>query len=81
MAAKKTVKDEPTLIASPKDPNVCFVLFSSTYLTASSAAVSLRSLCLQLEREDRDRVIESIQYDSAARRLEIKFEPKGEGKR
>ncbi|EES73464.1 hypothetical protein POTG_01759 [Paenibacillus sp. oral taxon 786 str. D14] len=75
MATKKT-KTEPNLLATPKNPNLCFVLFPSAHLTASSAAVSLRSLYLQLEREG-DRVIESIQYDEAARRLEIKFEPKG----
>lgn len=75
--AKKSTKSEPILVAMPKDPDVCFVLFPSSQLTASSAAVSLRSLCHQVERENADRAIESIHYDIAARRLEIKFEPKG----
>lgn len=77
MATKKSAKPEPIPMAIPKDPNVCFVLFSLTHLTASSAAVSLRSLCLQMEREQADRKIEAIRYDEANRRLEIKFETKG----
>jgi len=77
MPSRSKAKAAPALIAMPRDPNICFIVFPSTNLTAISAEVGLRSLCNQLDRENGDREIESIGYDPACRRLEIKFVSKG----
>jgi hypothetical protein len=47
-------------LAQPPDPDMCFVLFPAVHLTAASAAVSLNSLLLQLQKQPGDRKIASF---------------------
>ena len=75
MSSRKPAKNRPLTLAQPLDPDMCFVLFPAVHLTAASAAVSLNSLLLQLQKQPGDRKIVAIQYDQAARRMEVRFEP------
>jgi hypothetical protein len=79
MKTKKATKSESVRLAQPRDPDICFVLFPSAHLTAASAAVSLNSLLLQLQKQPGDRRIAVIHYDQATRRMEIRFEPESAG--
>lgn len=74
MAKKPARNEQREMLRQPLDPDVCFVLFSSTHLTASSAAVSLQSLLAQVQRKPAERPIQSIEYDSQTRRLTLRFE-------
>lgn len=68
------VKRSPIPFATPKDPDICFVLFPSAHLTASSASISLQSLLLQVQQQPSERRIETISYDPQTRRMDIRFE-------
>lgn len=74
--SKRTATERTKLAIAP-NPNRCFVLFSSTYLTAGSAIVSLNSLVRQLEKHPADRPIEDIRLDREALLMEILFVPEG----
>lgn len=75
--AKPKAKQAPTeriRMATPPDPNRCFVLFSRT-LTAGTAAVSLHSLLRQVEKHPSDRPIEAIRFDPDKLVMEVLFVP------
>lgn len=72
---KVRAKSEPSPLAMPKDPNLCFVQFPSANMTASSVSVSIQSLLNQLQKQPAARQVEAIQYDSEARRIDIRFTP------
>lgn len=71
--SKAKPKSEPILLATPRDPNLCFVQFPAANMTASSVSVSLQSLLNQLQKQPAARQIEMIQYDVETRRIDIRF--------
>ena len=75
MARSSKNKSEPILLAQPKNPNLCFVLFPAVHLTASSAAVSLQSLLIQLQKQPGTRRVEAISYDPQTRRMDVQLGP------
>ncbi|QUO43434.1 hypothetical protein KDJ56_11030 [Brevibacillus composti] len=71
----KQATAEQVKLAFPHDPNRCFVLFPSAYLTAGSAAVSLHSLLRQVEKHPSDRPVQAIRFDPDRLVLEVLFVP------
>ncbi|WP_127488438.1 hypothetical protein [Paenibacillus ehimensis] len=70
----KPTSAERIMMATPPDPNRCFVLFSHI-LTAGTAAVSLHSLLRQVEKQPSDRPIEAIRFDPDKLVMEVLFVP------
>ncbi|MED1851857.1 hypothetical protein P4V33_09350 [Brevibacillus borstelensis] len=75
MAKTKPPKTQPVHIEPiQRDPNTCFVLFSSTFFTADNVYVGLQSLATQLQRIERDRNVKRMEYLAAERKLIVEFE-------
>lgn len=70
-----TESKQRSLMATPPDPNRCFVLFSTTYRTLGSVAVSLESLLSQVRKKGAERTWKRIRYSEDDGRFEIELEP------
>ncbi|MBW5445844.1 hypothetical protein GE107_07195 [Cohnella sp. CFH 77786] len=70
----KPAHTERTVMATPPDPNRCFVHFSRI-LTAGTAAVCLHSLLRQVEKQPSGRPIEAIRFDPDSLIMEVLFVP------
>lgn len=75
MAKAKQPKNQQLHIEPiQRDPNICFVLFSSTFFTADNVNVGLQSLATQVQRIERDRNVKRMEYLAAERKLIVEFE-------
>lgn len=68
------VKTTNSLIAADKNPNLCSVLFSSTYFNAINVEAGLASLLGQVQKIEGDRKVKRMEYNQDKRKLEIEFE-------
>ncbi|MFD3260863.1 hypothetical protein ACE3MQ_19905 [Paenibacillus lentus] len=75
--AKVTSTRKPKL-ATPPDPNRCFVFFPSTHLTAGTVAVGLESILRQVQKHGSERNVTKIALDESTRKLTIEFESGGD---